>query len=82
MIFGEMSGIGEEPRVGSQRKIFLYPKNYIEPELRDDKSPLFKNLKTMFNGNKCRYNESLCKICVVSMKRTKICGPTMKKIRK
>jgi hypothetical protein len=27
------------------RKIFLYPENYIEPELRDDKTPLFKQLE-------------------------------------
>lgn len=26
----------------ASRKIFLYPENYIEPELRDDKTPLFR----------------------------------------
>ena len=26
----------------ASRKIFLYPENFIEPELRDDKTPLFK----------------------------------------
>src|SRR5699024_3674984 len=26
----------------ANRKIFLYPENWLEPELRDDKSPFFK----------------------------------------
>ena len=29
----------------ANRKVFLYPENYIEPELRDDKSPIFKELE-------------------------------------
>ena len=29
----------------ANRKIFLYPENWIEPELRDDKSPLFQGLE-------------------------------------
>lgn len=29
----------------ANRKIFLFPQNWIEPELRDDKSPLFKALE-------------------------------------
>ena len=29
----------------ANRKVFLYPENYIEPELRDDKTPLFKELE-------------------------------------
>jgi hypothetical protein len=29
----------------ANRKIFLYPENWIEPELRDDKSPLFQELE-------------------------------------
>jgi hypothetical protein len=29
----------------ANRKIFLYPENWIEPELRDDKSPLFTQLE-------------------------------------
>ncbi|MEL6181447.1 MAG: neuraminidase-like domain-containing protein, partial [Myxococcota bacterium] len=29
----------------ANRKIFLYPENFIEPELRDNKTPLFKNLE-------------------------------------
>ena len=29
----------------ANRKVFLYPENYIEPELRDDKTPLFTELE-------------------------------------
>ncbi len=29
----------------ANRKVFLYPENWIEPELRDDKSPFFKALE-------------------------------------
>ena len=29
----------------ANRKIFLYPENWIEPELRDNKSPFFKDLE-------------------------------------
>ncbi len=29
----------------ANRKIFLYPENWIEPELRDDKTPFFKTLE-------------------------------------
>jgi hypothetical protein len=29
----------------ANRKIFLYPENYLEPELRDNKTPLFKTLE-------------------------------------
>jgi hypothetical protein len=29
----------------ANRKVFLYPENYLEPELRDDKSPLFEGLE-------------------------------------
>lgn len=29
----------------ANRKVFLYPENYIEPELRDDKTPLFKEFE-------------------------------------
>ena len=29
----------------ANRKVFLYPENYIEPELRDDKTPLFKEIE-------------------------------------
>ena len=30
----------------ANRKVFLYPENWIEPELRDDKSPLFLQLES------------------------------------
>jgi hypothetical protein len=30
----------------ANRKIFLYPENWIEPELRDDKSPFFRELES------------------------------------
>ena len=29
----------------ANRLVFLYPENWIEPELRDDKSPFFKDLE-------------------------------------
>jgi hypothetical protein len=29
----------------ANRKIFLYPENWLEPELRDDKSPFFRDLE-------------------------------------
>jgi hypothetical protein len=29
----------------ANRKVFLYPENYLEPSLRDDKTPLFKELE-------------------------------------
>lgn len=29
----------------ANRKVFLYPENYLEPDLRDDKTPLFKELE-------------------------------------
>ena len=30
----------------ANRKIFLYPENWLEPELRDDKTPFFKELES------------------------------------
>ena len=30
----------------ANRKVFLYPENWIEPELRDDKSPFFQDLES------------------------------------
>ena len=30
----------------ANRKVFLYPENWIEPELRDSKSPFFKELES------------------------------------
>lgn len=35
----------------ANRKIFLYPENWIEPELRDDKSPFFKELEAQLQQN-------------------------------
>ncbi len=35
----------------ANRKIFLYPENWIEPELRDDKSPFFKELESALKQN-------------------------------
>ena len=29
----------------ANRKVFLYPENWIEPELRDDKTPFFEALE-------------------------------------
>jgi len=35
----------------ANRKVFLYPENYIEPQLRDDKTPLFEELEdTLLQG--------------------------------
>ncbi|HVZ38023.1 MAG TPA: neuraminidase-like domain-containing protein [Candidatus Kapabacteria bacterium] len=30
----------------ANRKVFLYPENWLEPELRDDKSPFFKEMES------------------------------------
>jgi hypothetical protein len=35
----------------ANRKVFLYPENWIEPELRDDKTPFFKELKNALLQN-------------------------------
>lgn len=35
----------------ANRKIFLYPENWIEPELRDDKTPFFKTLEKKLKQN-------------------------------
>ena len=35
----------------ANRKVFVYPENWIEPELRDDKSPFFKELEKFVNQN-------------------------------
>jgi len=35
----------------ANRKVFLYPENWIEPDLRDDKSPFFKELETKLLQN-------------------------------
>ena len=35
----------------ANRKIFLYPENWLEPELRDDKTPFFKELEKDLNSS-------------------------------
>jgi hypothetical protein len=35
----------------ANRKVFLYPENWIEPELRDEKSPFFKELENELMQN-------------------------------
>lgn len=35
----------------ANRKIFLYPENWLEPELRDEKSPFFKDLENELTQN-------------------------------
>jgi len=35
----------------ANRKVFLYPENWIEPELRKDKSPFFKELESKLTQN-------------------------------
>ena len=35
----------------ANRKVFLYPENWIEPELRDEKSPFFKDLENELMQN-------------------------------
>ena len=35
----------------ANRKVFLYPENWIEPELRDDKTPFFKELESKLTQN-------------------------------
>jgi len=35
----------------ANRKVFLYPENWIEPELRDDKTPFFKELENALLQN-------------------------------
>lgn len=35
----------------ANRKVFLYPENWIEPELRNDKSPFFKELESKLSQN-------------------------------
>lgn len=35
----------------ANRKVFLYPENWLEPELRDDKSPFFQELEDALRQN-------------------------------
>ena len=42
----------EELRIWeANRKIFFYPENWLEPELRDDKSPFFEELENEIMQN-------------------------------
>jgi hypothetical protein len=36
----------------ANRKVFLWPENYLEPELRDDKTPLFQDLESALTQQK------------------------------
>ena len=40
----------------ANRKVFMYPENWIEPELRDDKSPFFKELEDELMQNEMTHN--------------------------
>src|SRR5260370_15735164 len=40
----------------ANRKVFLYPENWIEPELRDDKTPFFKELESELLQNELTVN--------------------------
>jgi len=41
----------------ANRKVFLYPENWLEPELRDDKTPFFKELEdTLQQNDACEEN--------------------------
>ena len=42
----------------ANRKVFLYPENWIEPELRDNKSPFFKELETELTQNDITYENA------------------------
>lgn len=40
----------------ANRKVFFYPENWIEPELRDDKSPFFKELENEILQNEITHD--------------------------
>lgn len=40
----------------ANRKVFFYPENWIEPELRDDKSPFFEELETEILQNEVTHD--------------------------
>jgi Tc toxin complex TcA C-terminal TcB-binding domain/Neuraminidase-like domain/Salmonella virulence plasmid 28.1kDa A protein len=42
----------------ANRKVFLYPENYLEPELRDDKTPLFKDLENSLLQRKITHDSA------------------------
>jgi len=43
----------------ANRKVFLFAESYIEPELRDDKTPLFKDLETELKQKDINYQSVL-----------------------
>ena len=42
----------------ANRKVFLYPENWIEPELRDDKSPFFKEFENEILQNEITHDNA------------------------
>lgn len=64
----------------ANRKIFLYPENWLEPEMRDDKSYLFKEFEEELEQNElndynieqafCRYVEKLDEIAFLEVVAT------------
>ncbi|MDT3426206.1 hypothetical protein J2Z22_001732 [Paenibacillus forsythiae] len=42
----------------ANRKIFLYPENWLEPELRDNKSPFFNELQKEFMENEAKLDRA------------------------
>lgn len=42
----------------ANRKVFLFPENWIEPELRDDKSPFFKDLENELRQSEISYEST------------------------
>lgn len=69
----------------ANRKVFLYPENFIEPELRDNKSPEFKELedellqqKITLESAENAYKEYLKK-CTETL-NLKIAGATVEKV--
>jgi hypothetical protein len=63
----------------ANRKVFLWPENWIEPELRDDKSPFFKELENELLQNEvtadnteAAFRNYLAKLDAVA--RLEVCG--------
>lgn len=63
----------------ANRKVFLYPENWVEPDLRERKSPFFKDLETELQQQdltaetaELAFNNYLTKLDEVA--RLKICG--------
>ncbi|MGY1582266.1 Tc toxin subunit A-related protein [Streptomyces sp. MN13] len=74
----------------ANRKVFLYPENWLEPELRDEKSPLFRDLEAELMQNEVtaetaadafrNYLEGLDKIANLEIRAqlTEVVGPDEK----